>query len=720
MKLSLLPFLILSLFLFVGCGSDDTPSETTSLYTLSTNISPEEAGSVEPESGEFDDGEEVELIASAEGEWLFDRWEEDASGSSDTTTVIMDGDRDVTAIFEKREYPLTLNIEGEGTVDEEEVQAKSSEYESGTVVELTATPSDNWEFVEWKGELGGDTNPQSITVDGEKEVTAVFEKERFSIDWNATGGLIILDPDQDSYEYGSTVEVTAEPEDGRHFVEWEGDFSGEENPKEITIEEDLEIAATFERKEHEITTNIEGEGDIVLDPDRNTYFHDAEVEVTAEPAENWEFVEWEGDLSGSDPDQQIVVDDDVAIEAHFEPVFYRAENGVTIKCSRAEIGDSGEIDGVEYTKRERDDITPENAATTCTSGITDMSNLFEDEVSFNEDISHWDVSSVTDMGSMFVGANSFDQDIGDWDVSNVTSMAVMFSEAESFNQDIGDWDVGSVTLMQVMFLRAELFDQDIGDWDVSNVTSMRGMFSSAESFNQDIGDWYVSNVRDMNNMFSGAESFNQGIDNWDVSSATRMESMFNSAKSFNQDIGNWDVSNVTTMNFIFMDAESFNQDISNWDVSSVESMRYMFRGAESFNQDVGSWNVSNVTDMNSMFDGVEFFNQNISSWDVGSVTDMRSMFRGAVSFNQDIDDWDVSSVEVMVNMFRSAESFNQDIGGWDVRNVTDMDFMFYSAGVFNQDLTNWCVEQINEEPSNFSGGSSLEDNNTPEWGDPCQ
>jgi len=85
--------------------------------------------------------------------------------------------------------------------------------------------------------------------------------------------------------------------------------------------------------------------------------------------------------------------------------FYLDYNGVTVKCENAEIGDSGTVSGVTYTKRTRNQITANNAATTCTSGITDMSRLFF-ETNFNQDIGSWDVSSVTDYES-YVFFNQF-------------------------------------------------------------------------------------------------------------------------------------------------------------------------------------------------------------------------------------------------------------------------------------------------------------------------
>jgi surface protein len=82
--------------------------------------------------------------------------------------------------------------------------------------------------------------------------------------------------------------------------------------------------------------------------------------------------------------------------------------------------------------------------TWCTSLVTDMSYLFYDKATFNDNIAGWDVSNVTTMQRMFRSASVFNQNIGAWDVSKVTDMGMMFYSSP-FNQDISGWNVGKVT-----------------------------------------------------------------------------------------------------------------------------------------------------------------------------------------------------------------------------------------------------------------------------------
>ena len=91
-----------------------------------------------------------------------------------------------------------------------------------------------------------------------------------------------------------------------------------------------------------------------------------------------------------------------------------------------------------------------------------------------------DTSGVTNMSGMFNGAKSFNQPIGKWDTSSVTDMSFMFWHAESFNQPIGSWDTSNVTNMLGMFFYAKLFNQPICDWKTSKVTNMGSMFFRAE------------------------------------------------------------------------------------------------------------------------------------------------------------------------------------------------------------------------------------------------
>ena len=94
------------------------------------------------------------------------------------------------------------------------------------------------------------------------------------------------------------------------------------------------------------------------------------------------------------------------------------------------------------------------------------------------DISEWDVSKVKSTCGMFYLCEKLESvgDISKWDVSKVTNMSFMFCDCCSFNQNISDWDVSNVTNMSNMFYYCEKFNQDLSRWDVSNVTNRLGIF----------------------------------------------------------------------------------------------------------------------------------------------------------------------------------------------------------------------------------------------------
>ena len=113
--------------------------------------------------------------------------------------------------------------------------------------------------------------------------------------------------------------------------------------------------------------------------------------------------------------------------------FLLAANGVTVLCTAADLGDTGEVGGVTYTKRSKAQIDAlvdagdyASLTTTCTSSVTDMSYMFNRADAFNQDIGSWDVSSVTDLTFMFQDAESFNQNLSGWCVSHIASKPTAF------------------------------------------------------------------------------------------------------------------------------------------------------------------------------------------------------------------------------------------------------------------------------------------------------
>ncbi|MEJ5200980.1 MAG: DNRLRE domain-containing protein [Anaerolineales bacterium] len=68
-------------------------------------------------------------------------------------------------------YTLTVNSSAGGSVT---LNPAGGSYASGTVVTLTAVPDSGYAFDSWSGDLTGNTNPATITMDGDKTIIANF------------------------------------------------------------------------------------------------------------------------------------------------------------------------------------------------------------------------------------------------------------------------------------------------------------------------------------------------------------------------------------------------------------------------------------------------------------------------------------------------------------------------------------------------------------------
>ena len=144
---------------------------------LTVSVTPANGGSISPPSNSYEKGSNVSLVATPSGEYLFKQWQGSISGTSNPTSITMDADKSVTGVFEKRQYPLTLTIEGSGTVKEEVIAiAPQALYPSGTTVRLTAQPADKFEFGGWSGDLTSTTNPIDLKIEKAISLKVLFQQ----------------------------------------------------------------------------------------------------------------------------------------------------------------------------------------------------------------------------------------------------------------------------------------------------------------------------------------------------------------------------------------------------------------------------------------------------------------------------------------------------------------------------------------------------------------
>ena len=217
------------------------------------------------------------------------------------------------ANFIKISYSLSTSVNPPGSGS---VSPSSGTYDAGTSVSLTPTPASGYRFSYWSG----DTSTGTVIMDRDKNVTANFERVRYSLSTSVSpsgGGSV--SPGSGTYDVGTRVTLTASAASGYRFVSWSGDITDMSATTIVTMDRDKNVTANFIRQ-YTLSTSVNplGSGTINLDPPGGTYDSGTRVTVTASPASDYSFVSWSGDSTGTSLTSAVIMDRDKSVTAKFE------------------------------------------------------------------------------------------------------------------------------------------------------------------------------------------------------------------------------------------------------------------------------------------------------------------------------------------------------------------------------------------------------------------
>jgi hypothetical protein len=144
----------------------------------------------------------------------------------------------------------------------------SAVYDAGTVVTLTATPDPGSMFVGWGGVCTG-TDTCTVTMNGDRDVYAVFGQPRLSVELGGDGngtvtssvaGIDCGSDCEEVYPADTVVTLTATPDSDSYFLGWSGACTGTD-PCTLTLTAAQTAHADFSYENGTTTFTATKQGD---------------------------------------------------------------------------------------------------------------------------------------------------------------------------------------------------------------------------------------------------------------------------------------------------------------------------------------------------------------------------------------------------------------------------------------------------------------------------
>jgi hypothetical protein len=144
---------------------------------------------------------------------------------------------------------------------------------------------------------------------------------KLTVNYSSELGTINIDPLLESYPKGTIVKVTATPNQGAAFKNWElNSTSSIQKEMTFTVEEDILLKANFiesSTEKYTLKASCESsQGSISISPKMDSYPMGTKVQISAVAAEGFKFSKWEG-ISSTDANINIDVTQNLDIKAVF-------------------------------------------------------------------------------------------------------------------------------------------------------------------------------------------------------------------------------------------------------------------------------------------------------------------------------------------------------------------------------------------------------------------
>ena len=228
------------------------------------------SGSI-PGQRNFSAGQSARIVAHTNAGWRFTGWSGDASGGSAQTNVTMNGDKAVTAHWERVQpstYTLTVSANPSGgSAGYVEIVGGSGntpgqrDFASGQSARIVAHTNAGWRFTGWSGDAGGSGSQTNVTINRDKTVIANWERVQpstYTLRLEATpndgsGGYVEAHngsgntPGQRIFDAGEYANLQARPNSGWRFVRWELDAGGSNTRASVLMNRDKRVRAVFEQ-----------------------------------------------------------------------------------------------------------------------------------------------------------------------------------------------------------------------------------------------------------------------------------------------------------------------------------------------------------------------------------------------------------------------------------------------------------------------------------------